>query len=220
MIIIDNVQIILMDKSSLARKRHFALLLLLALSLVLVACGGGSSSSSSGSTVTISKITVTPATANVNVGSTQQFYASAVDSNNNSLAVALSWASSSSNVASVNLNGVATGLAAGTTQITASAGGITSNTVALTVASKVVSITISPMSSSVKVNGTQQFTAVAKDSGGNVVTGAVVSWACSFSGIATIDANGLVTGVSPGTVTIVASVGNVSSQPAALTVTP
>jgi len=214
-----NVQIILMNKSGLPRKRHFALPLLLAFSLALAGCGG-SSSAPSDTTVTVSKITLTPATANVNVGSTQQFYASAVDSNNNSLAVLISWTSSSSSVASVNSSGIATGLSVGTTQITAAAGGVTSNTATLTVASRVASITISPMSSSVPVNGTQQFTAVAKDSGGNVITGANISWACSFAGIATIDNNGLVTGVSPGTVTIVASVGTVTSQPAALTVTP
>jgi trimeric autotransporter adhesin len=207
-----------MNNSGLPRKRHFALLLLLALSLALAGCGGGSSSSTD--TVTISKITVTPATANVTVGSTQQFYAAAVDSNNNSIAVSTSWTSSSPTVASINASGIATGLTAGTTQISASAGGVTSNTVALTVAARVTSITIAPLSSSVKVGATQQFTAVAKDSSGNVVTAANISWACSFVGVATVDTNGLVTGVSPGTVTIVASVGSVTSQPAALTVTP
>jgi hypothetical protein len=38
--------------------------------------------------------------------------------------------------------------------------------------------------------------------------------------VATIDTNGLATGISPGTVTIVASAGNVMSQPATMTVTP
>jgi hypothetical protein len=38
--------------------------------------------------------------------------------------------------------------------------------------------------------------------------------------VATIDSNGLVTGVKPGTVTIIASAGNIFSQPATLTVTP
>jgi uncharacterized protein YjdB len=76
------------------------------------------------------------------------------------------------------------------------------------------------MSSSVAVNKTQQFTATALDSSGKPVPGIAISWFSSFAGVATIDSNGLVTGVSPGTVTIVASAGSVTSQPAALTVTP
>jgi hypothetical protein len=76
------------------------------------------------------------------------------------------------------------------------------------------------MSTSVAVNGTRQFTATALDSSGNPVTGVTISWFCSFSGVATIDTNGLATGVSPGTVTIVASAANVMSQPATMTVTP
>lgn len=199
--------------------RPFLFLLLAAFSLGLFGCGGGSSSSSS-STVTVAKVTVTPATSSVVVGSTQQFYASAVDANNNSLAAPIGWTSSATNVATVDSNGVATGVGSGTAQITATAGGVTSNAVTLTVTSRVASVTISPMSSSVPVNGTQQFTATALDSGGKAVNGVSISWFCSFAGIATINNSGLVTGVAPGTVTIVASVGNVTSQPAALTVTP
>jgi len=200
--------------------RPFALFAIAAITLGLFGCGGDSSSGSSSDTVTISKITVTPATSSVVVGSTQQFFASAVDANNNSLAVSFGWTSSATNVASINSSGIATGLASGSTQITATAGGVTSNAVTLNVTSKVASVTISPMSSSVAVGGTKQFTATALDASGNVVSGASISWFCSFAGVATIDNYGLVTGVAPGTVTIVASVGNVSSQPAALTVTP
>src|SRR5579883_2883477 len=118
-----------------------ASLFLLAFACILAGCGGGSSSSSSGgSQPTISTITVSPASPSIAVGATQQFTATAKDSSGNT-----------------------TGVAPGTTQITASAGGVTSSPDTLTVTAPVVaSITVSPSSPSIAVGATQQFTATAK----------------------------------------------------------
>ena len=187
------------------------------LSLALAGCGGGSSSST---TSTITKITVTPASGTVAVGQSQTFFAAPVDANNNALSATVTWTSSATNVATIDANGVATGVAAGTSQISASAGGVTSNTVSITVTTRVASVSLSPLSTSVAVGAKKQFTATALDSAGNPVPGIAISWFSSFAGIATIDSNGLVTGVQPGTVTIIASAGSIQSQPAALTVTP
>jgi uncharacterized protein YjdB len=208
-----------MDWRNRCLSRALWVVLACGLFLFLASCGGGSSSSSSTST-TVTKITLTPATANVAVGQTQAFYAAPVDANNNAVSTVITWTSSTPAVATIDSNGVATGLTAGTTQITATAGGVTSNSATLTVTQKVASVSITPLSGSVKVGNTIQFSATPLDTGGNPIAGVTVSWYCSFSGVATIDTNGLVTGVAPGTVTIVASVGNITSQPAVLTVTP
>ncbi|HWR13344.1 MAG TPA: Ig-like domain-containing protein [Terriglobales bacterium] len=169
----------------------------------------------------MTKITVTPTPVSVAVGQQTTFYASPVDANNNAVNnVAVTWNSSSASVATINSSGVATGVGGGTTQITASYSGVTSNTATLTVTPVVASIKIQPMSPAITVGATQQFTATALDSSGNTITGVTFSWYCSFAAVATIDAQGLAKGVSPGTVTIVASVGNVTSQPATLTVNP
>jgi trimeric autotransporter adhesin len=208
-----------MENSSPRYAKAFLSVALLLLSLGLASCGGDSSSSSS-TTTPVSKITVTPATGNVSVGQTQRFFAAVVDVNNNLLPNSVTWTSTATNVATIDANGIATGVAPGTAQISAASGGVTSNTSTLTVVSGVASVTIEPMSSSVALNGTRQFTATALDSSGKPVSGVSISWFCSFSGVATIDSNGLATGVSPGTVTIVASVGSITSQPAVLTVTP
>jgi uncharacterized protein YjdB len=61
--------------------------------------------------------------------------------------------------------------------------------------------------------------ATAKDVKGNTVDGAVFDWGLSFSGVATIDKNGVVTGVSAGTVLVTASTGDVTSPVATVNVT-
>jgi len=71
---------------------------------------------------------------------------------------------------------------------------------------QVASITISPASASIAVNGTQQYTAVAKDSSGNTLTGVTYAWNSSNTAVATINSNGLATGVAAGTAMITASV--------------
>ncbi|HZU23587.1 MAG TPA: Ig-like domain-containing protein, partial [Terriglobales bacterium] len=130
----------------------------------------------------------------------------------------LSWTSSATNVATIDSAGIATGVAPGSTQITAAAEGVTSTAVTLTVTANVATVTISAPSNSVAVGSTLQFSATAKDSSGNVIQNAVFQWASNASSIATIDNNGLVTGVSHGTVIITASSGGVLSAPFMLTV--
>ncbi len=81
----------------------------------------------------IETIEVTPATATKQVGQTQQFTAVARDASNNVISgVSFTWSSSDTNIATVDNNGLATAVAAGTATITASAGG-KSGTATLTV---------------------------------------------------------------------------------------
>jgi hypothetical protein len=96
---------------------------------------GTTSTSSSSSNAEVATITVTPSSASIFVAGTQQFSATAQDSSGNALTdVVLTWASSASNVATIDASaGLATGLAAGTAQITASVNGVTSNAAPLTV---------------------------------------------------------------------------------------
>ncbi|MBZ5630564.1 MAG: Ig-like domain-containing protein [Acidobacteriia bacterium] len=190
---------------------------LLLLGIWLSGCGGKSSSSSS----TPATVNVTPKTASISPNRAQAFSATAQDSSGNTLTgVTFAWVSSAPNVASIDSNGVALGRTNGSTQITASASGVTSAPATLTVTQPIASITISPSTATIAVNATRQFTAAAVDANGNPVTGVIFTWACSFSGTATIDSNGLVTGVAPGTVTILASASGVTSPLATVTVTP
>jgi hypothetical protein len=191
---------------------------LLLLSFSLAGCGGKSSSTTTGPPATVN---VTPKTASLSPNQVQAFSATAVDSAGLTVTgVTFGWTSSAPTVASIDAAGVALGRSTGTTQITASTNGVTSAPSTLTVTQPIASIIVSPRTTSIAVNATQPFTATALDVRGNTISGVVFSWACSFSGTATIDSNGVATGVSPGTVTIVASASGLTSAPSTLTVTP
>jgi PKD repeat protein len=99
------------------------------LALLLAACSGGSQPPPGPE---IASITLSPETATLEVGQTQTFSAVAREASGNPVSASFSWASSSPQVASI-ADGLATGLAEGSTQITASSGGVTSNAATLTV---------------------------------------------------------------------------------------
>jgi alpha-tubulin suppressor-like RCC1 family protein len=111
------------------------------------------------------------------------------------------------------VNGVATFTNVGVTAtagtaytLTFSATGLTAATQTITPAvGTVASIVLSPSSLSLTPLQTQQFTAVAKDAGGNVVSGASITWASSSASIATISSAGLATAVAVGSTTISAT---------------
>lgn len=67
------------------------------------------------------------------------------------------------------------------------------------------SVDVNPDSASIPMGGTQQFTATVTNLHGNAVPTPTVTWTSSNPAVATVDANGLATGVSPGTVTITAT---------------
>jgi len=195
------------------RKVTFSFLLLTA--VLLQACGGGSSSTS-----TVASITVSPTSGSVSVNGSQTFAATALDSNGQTVTgQTFTWASSNTAIATITSAGVATGIAAGSSQITASDAGVTSTAATLTVSPAIASVTLSPLSATIIVGQTQQFTASATDASGNTVTQAQFTWHNTFGGVASIDANGLATGLAPGTVMITASASGMTSQIATLTVT-
>jgi len=89
-------------------------------------------------------------------------------------------------------------VAAGTATITATSEG-KSGTAAITVTPvPVATVTVSPASASIFVGGTQQLSAVTKDSVGTTLTGRVVTWSSSNTAIARVSSSGLVTAVAAG----------------------
>lgn len=67
-------------------------------------------------------------------------------------------------------------------------------------------ITVSPATATFAVNGTQQFTAAGADANNNPVT-TTLTWSSNATSVATVDANGLVTGKGAGDATISATSG-------------
>lgn len=119
-------------------------------------------------------------------------------------------------------SGVATGLAAGASSITATSGSVTSNAIVLTVAAQVATtVTVSPSSFSIAVGTTQPLTATVYDQAAspNVISGASVSWSSSDTSEATVDSSGAVTAVAVGSPIITATSGSASGTSSG-TVTP
>ena len=69
----------------------------------------------------------------------------------------------------------------------------------------VATVTVAPATASVQVGATVQLAATLRDAGGNVLTGRPVAWTTNASGVATVSASGLVTGVAAGSATITAT---------------
>ncbi len=140
--------------------------------------------------VTVTDISVSPSTATLEVGDSLQFSASGGSA-------PYGWSSSNPGVASIDTNGRLTALRAGSTVVTATdANGRQGSTAAITVNEPPVSIAVTPSSGSVTVGSTLRFSA----SGGR----APYSWSVSDAAVASIDANGLLTGLAAGTVVVTA----------------
>ncbi len=191
------------------------LLLLIALALPIAGCTNPLAVS----------ISVSPTTQSIGTGQTAQFTATGVfghgsnhPSSSQDLTSSATWTSSVPAVATVSSTGVATGLSAGTTTITASVNGFTgvvSASATLTVTggggispgSTVTSLAIIPSAQSVaSPTQTAQFLAIGTTTTGQTVnlTNAV-AWSSSSQQIATIGGTtGLATAIGQGTTTITA----------------
>ncbi len=162
---------------------------------------------------TLQTISVTPAAPSIALSTTQQFTAIGTYSDLTSADITsvVTWSSATPATASISATGgLARGLAAGTTQISAKLGTITSVVVTLKVTSATLkSIAAAPATPSIGLSATQQFIAVGtfSDSSTQDITG-IVRWTSSDTAVATIDASsGLATGVSAGSAQIAATLG-------------
>ncbi|MDQ6652871.1 MAG: lamin tail domain-containing protein [Acidobacteriota bacterium] len=94
------------------------------------------------------------------------------------------------------------------------------NGAAFSICSPVARVEVLPSLAAIELGAHQQFTARAIDAFGNEVAGVIFSWQSSDTSVATIDQNGLATGISAGSTEIRAAGRGVQSAPAMLTVHP
>lgn len=172
---------------------------------------------------TLESIAVAPTPASIEVGRTVQFTATAdyADESTRDVTTEVIWASSNQEVATVNATGMATGIAVGTTAITATLGAITSDTADLSVvASTLVSINVTPANATIEQGDTLQFKATGTYSNQSTADiTSTVTWSSANPGVATIDSTGLAKAVSVGASSIAAQLGGVTSNTAILNVT-
>ncbi len=177
---------------------------------------------------TVTSISVSPITASTYTTDTQQFSATATynDGSTASVTSTATWTTTPSTIATVSSSGLATGVAAGSTMVTAAIGTIT-GTATLTVQTKeLTSITVAPANPNVAESGTLQFGATGTyndGSTGNVTSS--VTWSVDHvrggnPTVGTITTAGLyMAPSSSGTETITATSSTNSAITASATVT-
>jgi Bacterial Ig-like domain (group 2) len=170
--------------------------------------------SSSGGTPTLTSIQVTPFSPTLSIGQSASLAAigNYSDGSTQNLTNSVTWSSASPTIASVNSSGQATAVGHGTTTITATSGTISGST-PLTVEGTLNSIQVTPASDSILAGTAQQFTATGTFTDGTTenLTNSV-SWSSSNTGIATIGASGMATGITAGSATITATSGGVTGS--------
>jgi uncharacterized protein YjdB len=166
------------------------------------------------STAPVATVTLSPGNLAMPVGTTEQVLAILKDAAGQSISGrAITWSSSQPSVATV-ANGIVTGVSVGSSIITATSEGKSGTMLVTVVASSgsaaVATVTVSPDPTTVDVGYTTQLTATLKDANGQLLTGRTVTWTSSDPAAASVNASGVVTGISfnansAGNVTITAT---------------
>jgi uncharacterized protein YjdB len=162
----------------------------------------------------ITSISVTPDDMTLAIGVGEQYTASAIysDGSIQDLVTGVTWTSSNSSVATVDSNGLATTLGAGTTTITATVGSFTDASVITVVAAHLQTITLTPTNVTMAAGTQQQFTAVGNFDDGSTQVLISALWSSSSSSVLAIDQNGLALAVGPGSATVSVTSGTVSAS--------
>jgi hypothetical protein len=122
------------------------------------------------------------------------------------LSSGVTWSVSDPSVASVDSTGLVTALAPGSTTVTAVHAKLTATATLRVNPATLVSVTVAPATSKIHVGTSTVFSATGKFSNGKVYSLAGgVTWTSSDTTVATVDANGLATGVAAGIVSITAT---------------
>jgi hypothetical protein len=180
---------------------------------------------------TIVTIEVDPFDLNIPRGSSQQFTAAGILSDDTVIDVTaeVTWSSSAASVATVSngtgSNGIATAIAPGTATITASYQGIAGSATLTVTSATLMSIAITPATSSIALGTSQQYNAIGtySDNSTRDISDSV-TWSSTSLSVAVIsnaggDTNGLAISTAVGSTTVHATAGSIVSNSATLTVT-
>lgn len=158
----------------------------------------------------------------VKAGDTVRVFAQARDAFGTPTPVTFAWSSSDTVAAKVGATGLVLGRKAGMlATITASAGGKQASVDLPVVPAEIASIVISPQTISVGLAGTVQLTTTVHDEFGNLVLDLPVTWSTEHPTVASVDAQGRLTGVTTGTTRVFAAMlGKGASREVTVTAVP
>ncbi|MGA2021779.1 MAG: Ig-like domain-containing protein [Candidatus Sulfotelmatobacter sp.] len=171
-------------------------------------------------------IAVTPAIPTIPLGTTQPFTATGTytDGSTQNITGTVQWSSDTPTVATISnatgSQGVASSVEQGTATISASVGAVTGSTTLTVTSAALVSLAITPVTPSLALGTTQQFTATGTYTDGSTQNlTSTATWSSDTPATATINNAGFASSVGVGTATITAASGSITSA-TLLTVTP
>src|SRR5207302_591253 len=158
-------------------------------------------------------LTVTAADSTIDINTTTQFTATGNFSNGSAqdYTQLVSWSAPGS-IASIDNAGLATGLAIGGVTVTATSGSISGSSNLQVTAPTLLSILVTPNSTSVPLGISQSFTATGVFSNGDSQDLAAAVWSSSDSTDVPIDSSGSVQTLAVGTVTISVTYGSITGS--------
>ena len=174
----------------------------------------GQSNDVSISVKALTGLVISPSSATLAIAESQQLSVTGLysDNSNEVLDTLVTWESSDSSIANISTSGVVLAVSGGTSSITASLGEV-SEIVQITVLQDLGSITITPITSTLKVSETVQLTATNIFPNGTTqdIT-SLVSWSVANSEVFEVSDTGLVTALSTGTAAVSATYEGLSTQ--------
>ncbi|NAW86346.1 Ig-like domain-containing protein [Photobacterium halotolerans] len=172
---------------------------------------------------TLDSLHLSPATASLVQGTQQQFTATGQfsDGSTQDLTSQVTWNSDNTNAATISASGLAEGVDAGSSVITADFNGTTSAPVTLTVAAATAdTVQVTPANLSLAKGTSHAYTAIAhfnNDTSQDVT--AQATWSSSDTAVATVSDTGMVSALATGSADISANFGGTDSNNASLAVT-
>ncbi len=169
-------------------------------------------------TLDVGSVSITAPSMTVTVGAQISLQALVQDPSGKAIAATdVFWSVQDPRIATVSSGGIVTGVAPGSTQISASVNG-KSGIVMITVEkTPVTSVVVTPPHVDAAPGVRTQLSAVAYDAAQNPLAGRAFTWSTSNAAVATVDANGMASAVGTGAATITATADGKSGT-AAITV--
>jgi uncharacterized protein YjdB len=155
----------------------------------------------------VSSVIISPGQGSVAVGQTLQLSGQVTDDQGNVLnGRPISFTSGTPAVATVSATGLVTGVAPGTTTITATSEGKTGTATVTVTPIPVAKVEITPSTPNVAVGQTVQLNVSVQGANNQELTGRTVVWSSGAPSVASVSPTGVVSGLAPGTAIIFANV--------------
>lgn len=164
-------------------------------------------------------ISVAPASLTLPVNGASTIVGTAFDCKGNSIRnKKISFSSSNTAVATVTTEGNVIAVGIGGASVSAVADGKSASVQVTVTPEAAANVTITPSTLTLRRTNTRQLTATARNNQNTIITGRTFRWGSSNSSIVSVDQNGLLTALTPGTVVISAEADQTSGS-ASVTVT-